>query len=196
MIQYRNGIFETNSSSCHSLIIRRDKTWFNNPKHCIDNASYTITGDYYGRTPQLPIEDTEAKLNYIWTMVNGLWGLCFANYKDKEGNWLKEEDRQVKYQNESRFMKWRRMLQDIFPNATFVTVAANNYDVGIDHVYDLEPLADFIEENPDLLYSFLLDYSWIDISGDEYAHWPGILPYPWDTPVEINKSTYLYVKGN
>lgn len=61
MINVRNGIFETNSSSCHSLIIDKD-SWFDNN---IDDKYYIVKGGYYGRCPRIPLESTQEKLDYI-----------------------------------------------------------------------------------------------------------------------------------
>jgi len=193
MIQIRTGLFETNSSSVHSLVIRKDD-WFDDDK-CIDNNPYIIKGGYYGRCPQPPIENIEDILNYIWTMVNDLWGLDWAAYTDKDGNLLSEKP--VHYINKARFYKWKNNLQKMFPNAEFVTIPAGDYNYGIDHVDSLEKFANGLEEHPELLKYLLFSYSWIDVSGDEYANWASTLPYPWEEFVEINNGNdVIYIKGN
>lgn len=194
MINIRNGAFETNSSSVHSLIIRKDE-WFDDK--CVDNTPYIIKGGYYGRSPQIPIENTEGKLNYIWTMVNCLWGLDWDSYKDEEGNWIPEEERTTHYMNGSRFKRWKRKLQKMFPKTQFIDIPAGNYDYGIDHACSLEQFADDMENHPELLKYLLFSYSWIEVSGDEYANWPCMLPYPWEELVEINNGRdVIYIKGN
>jgi hypothetical protein len=192
MINIRKSVFETNSSSVHSLIIQKDD-WYNDK---IDYTPYVIEGGYYGRCPQIPIENVEGKLKYIWTMVNDLWGLDFKSYLDADGNLLPSEEREVCYKNEIRFHRWRNKLQKMFPNAEFITIPVGNWDYGIDHVQGLTQFADDLENHPELLTYLLFAYSWIDIGGDEYANWPCILPYPWEELVDVNNNTVLYVKGN
>jgi len=194
MINIRSNVFETNSSSVHSLVIRKD-SWFDDK--CIDDTPYLIQGGYYGRCPQIPIEDTEGKLNYIWTMVNCLWGLHYTAYKDEDGNYLEEEERPVDYYNEQRFNRWKKKLQKMFPRATFVTNSPNNWDYGIDHAGGLENFADSMENHSELLKYLLFSYSWIEVSGDEYANWPCMLSYPWEELIEINDGrNIIYIKGN
>ena len=192
MINIRAGVFETNSSSVHSLIIQKDD-WYNDK---IDYTPYVIESGNYGRCPRIPIENVEGKLKYIWTMVNDLWGLDFKSYLDADGNLLPPEEREVCYKNEIRFHRWRDKLQKIFPNAEFITTPAGDWNYGIDHVQGLTQFADDLENRPELLRYLLFAYSWIDIGGDEYANWPCILPYPWEKLVDINNNTVLYVKGN
>ena len=122
MINIRKSVFETNSSSVHSLIIKKDD-WYNDK---IDYTPYVIKGGDYGRCPQVPIESVEGKLNYIWTMVNDLWGLDFKSYLDADGNLLPPEEREVCYKNEIRFHRWRNRLQKMFPNAEFITIPAGD----------------------------------------------------------------------
>jgi len=182
MINIRNGAFETNSSSVHSLVIRKD-SWFDND---IDDKYYTVKGGYYGRCPQIPLESTQEKLDYIWTMVNGLFGQHCIDWKNKI----------YEYVDITRFEKWKQMIFEICPHAELEEIDPEGCDVWIDHVYELEAFADAVESDPRILRYFLLSYSWIDISGDEYANWADILPYPWGEIVEINNHTLLYVKGN
>lgn len=156
MLNIRSGVFETNSSSCHNLIIRKED-W---AKNDVDNHPYIIKGGYYGRCPQIPLESTEDKLNYIWTMVNGLFGLHYIDYTNKV----------IDYIDKTRFEQWKRMIIKICPNAQLIEPCVDDYNIGIDHVYELESFAKEVEKNPDILQNFLLSYSWIDISGDEYAH--------------------------
>lgn len=193
MINIRKGVFETNSSSVHSLVIHKDN-WYD---YSVDNTPYIIKGGYYGRCPQTPIEDTEGKLNYIWTMINNLWGLDWDAYKDEEGNWIPEEERTTHYVNSSRFKRWKRKLQKMFPKTQFIDIPAGNYNYGIDHPYGLEQFADDMENHPELLKYLFLSYSWIEVSGDDYANWPCLLDYPWEKLVEINDGRdVIYIKGN
>ena len=194
MFNIRNGLFETNSSSVHSLVVCKDD-WFDDKY--IDKTPYIIEGGYYGRCPQIPIESTEGKLNYIWTMVNNLWGLDWDAYKDEEGNWIPEEKRTTHYINESRFHRWEQKLHKMFPKAKFVMIPAGDYEYGIDHVYNLKQFANDMENHPELLRYLLFSYSWIEVTGDEYANWPCILDYPWETLTEINNGMdVIYIKGN
>lgn len=194
MIQFRKGIFETNSSSCHTLVIQKD-SWYDN--HCVDDTPYIVEGGYYGRCPQVPLESTEEKLNYIWTMVNDLWGYEFKSYTDERGNWIEEADREVQYRDFKKFNQWEANLQEMFPNTKFIPIMPGDWEKGIDHAYELENFADSIEVHPELLKYLLFSYSWIDISGDESANWPEILSYPYGELIGI-KGGYviLYVKGN
>ena len=129
-------------------------------------------------------------------MVNDLWGLDFKSYLDAEGNFLPPEDRKICYKNENRFRRWRRKLQKMFPNAEFITIPAEDWNYGIDHVQELMQFADDLENHPELLKHLLFNFSWIDVGGDEYANWSCLLPYPWGELVDINNNTVLYVKGN
>ena len=193
MFNIRKGVFETNSSSVHSLVIQQDD-WLDDPKNIEwtkDNKKYRIIGGYYGRSPQMPIESTEEKLNYIWTMVAGLYGWDFNyNEKDKNDQW------KLYIKNPEKYQLWQNMIHNICPNAILVSIKPDNYNCGIDHCYELENFAEEVEQDPCILRDFLLNYSWVDISGDEYANWPGILNYPYGEIVKIGKFNYLYVKGN
>ena len=119
-------------------------------------------------------------------MVNGLFGQHCIDWKNKI----------YEYVDITRFEKWKQMIFEICPHAELEEIDPEGCDVWIDHVYELEAFADAVESDPRILRYFLLSYSWIDISGDEYANWADILPYPWGEIVEINNHTLLYVKGN
>lgn len=185
MINVRQGLFETNSSSVHTMIIRVDD-WYEQSEYNTDDKKYVIKGDYYGRCPQTPLETTEQKLNYIWTMVNCLYGKHIINWDTKEDA----------YQDLEKFILWTKMIHDVCPNALLIEPDVNSWNVAIDHSYELKKFAEELENNPVLLLHLLLGYGWIDITGDEYACWPSILPYPWYELFKLNSSTYLYVKGN
>ena len=63
-IKIRKGVFETNSSSVHTLVFH--KVDINNAV-CIDEMK--IYGGYYGRCPRAPLTTIEERLNYLWTGI-------------------------------------------------------------------------------------------------------------------------------
>ena len=189
MINIRHGLFETNSSSVHSLVIHKND-WLNE-SYC--TKSYVIKGGYYGRSPQLPFDDIEGKLNYIWTMVEGLYGWDYDYNKSIDKKNFKWE---LKIRNPEKYLLWQNMLYEICPNIKLVPISPGNWDVGIDHVYELENFAKEVEKNPELLKYLLLSYSWISVAGDEYPSWENLLPYPWGKLTKINDYTFVYMKGN
>lgn len=182
MFNIRKGVFETNSSSVHSLVIKKDD-WYSDST---DDKEYIVTGGYYGRSPHIPLETTQEKLDYIWTMVDGLFGKQCVDWKNRVYDYIDKE----------RWEKWKQMITKICPNAKLIEPEIDNWDIGIDHVQELDKFADAVEKDPRILRYLLLSYSWIDVTGDEYANWPGILPYPYYELTNINDWTLLYIKGN
>ena len=63
-INIRSNVFETNSSSVHTIVFH--KTDFSN---VLDDTYMEIHGGYYGRCPELPLTTIEERLNYLWTAV-------------------------------------------------------------------------------------------------------------------------------
>lgn len=185
MLKIRKNSFETNSSSVHALVIRED-SWFDEPEHMIDEKKYEIKGDYYGRAPQIAFDSTERKLNYIWTMVIGLFGKHYVDWETKT----------IDYVNKERFDKWCDMIYAICPKANLIEPAVDDWNIGIDHVYKLEEFANIIEDDPSLLRQFILSYSWIEVFGDEYPCWVYLFQLPHEELIDLNYGNYIYVKGN
>lgn len=191
MINIRTGVFETNSSSVHSLVIRTD-SWFDKPEYNTDDGHYVVKGGYYGRSPQLPTEELIDKLNYIWTMVNELYGETY-NWDDRNPE---TGEYSTKIIDSNKYKLWQDMIHQICPKAELIPIAASDYNCGIDHAYNLTSFAEAIEKDINLLRYFLLSYSWIEVGGDEYPNLVCVLDIPWGELVKISNHTYIYVKGN
>jgi len=57
-IRIRRGVFETNSSSVHTLV-------FHPTEEYINENYMVIRGGEYGRYPLRPLKDLEDRLNYL-----------------------------------------------------------------------------------------------------------------------------------
>ena len=197
MLQIRKGLFETNSSSVHTLVIAADDWTVEHLPETVSYEPFVIKGDTYGRIPEAPVDSIEGKLNYIWAAVLELWGPSYSAYTEN-GEWLPAEKRPWVWQNEERFNLWKNHLQKMFPLAEFSIEGEMHYDVYIDHISELEPFMDALENDWSLLDLFLFsESSWFEQGGDEYSGPWEMLDYPWgELCYDHTHQKYIYLKGN
>lgn len=189
MFQMRKGVFETNSSSCHSLVICKEDEW-EGWRDYLQDYKAVITPGFYGRGEPYIVHSVKDKLRYIWTGILGLYvSVPWHN------------DIPIIYFNE--FFEFQKMLQKIMPNVVFHfdEKTLRGYDWGIDHVSELEEFFNECKENPQYLEWLIFeDNSYIVVEGDEYSCiLQPFIPNYWNANGsirEINPQTFLYIKGN
>lgn len=186
-INIRNKVFETNSSSVHTLIFH--KTDFSN---VLDDTYMEIHGGYYGRCPEPPLTTIEERLNYLWTAV---WDLHIKYEYDKE-EWITIVDKEG-------LQWWKDAIHMYCPNAVLYDIKDEDW-YGVDHVDCLTPLLSAIKIDISILKDFLLDpVGKIYVSGDEYSEEEEPFNHneiPWvdeyEKLISYNDGIYVYVKGN
>jgi len=189
-INIRQGIFETNSSSTHTLVFHKT-----DPTLIVDDTPMEIHGGSYGRCPDYPLKTTEERLNYLWQAI---WDFCVERF---------DYDKQEYYTDKDKLNTWKNAIHLYCPNAILYDINPHDWN-GIDHCYELENLLKAMERDIFLLKYFLLDPDgYIIIDGDEsnddersqYFD-PTTIPYVgWedqDTLIELNNNTFVYEKGN
>lgn len=187
MLNIREKVFETNSSSVHSLIIFHE---FDSDilSDFVYNGAYRVNGSYYGRSNTRILSDTLDKLNYIWTAIISLY--CKYDF-DNQTIIIKKE-----------FYDWRDKLQAIAPNVNFVIPDSNNYlNIGIDHCQNLIEFFEECKQNIQILKNLIIeDNSFIIVEGDEYGM---LIPFIYsdyykneNKLIPIKSCCYIYVKGN
>jgi len=193
-IKIRSNVFETNSSSVHTIVFH--PTAMSNVV-CTDIME--IKGGQYGRMPKYPLSTIEERLNYLWTAI---WDNCIGtfNYNSQ------------KYESDFDELKWWKNAIHLYcPNAILYNLEDDdswNFPY-VDHSALVQPLLDAMKKDISLLKYFLLDpEGYIIISGDEayedeereYFN-PDLIPeVSWDESEQVLfdkiKQEYVYVKGN
>ena len=198
MIQIRQNVFETNSSSVHSLVIEHDNFFYtpNYQKYFTCNLKKDIKGGYFGRSGIHVLYSQEEKLNYIWTGI-----IDYYIHID----W---ENEKVFFDSDSDFYTFKEMLEKIAPKCNFIFDEKrflDDYDIGIDHVDSLGAFLQECLKQPDLLKDLILnDNSYIIVAGDEGPFIVddfGVDYWLADEHLKVIKEKdnfvrYLYVKGN
>ena len=138
MKQIRKNVFETNSSSCHSLVISKDDY---GPKHIPAYLNFNADEDYGWE--RSCYSSTEDKVSYLYTaMLN-----CDLSAQAKEFRRKLEEDFKIKifvpdYKREtSKYSDWEFW----------------NNGGSVDHAEELVPFINEILEDDDKLKRFLFD---------------------------------------
>ena len=208
LTKIRAGVFETNSSSVHSLV-------WHNPSNYSEQitkaASFTVFPHYYGRAPMAPLTTRQERLSYLWTAI--LENAC--HYKQEVG-----EDGRAHYKEYIDWdfiAKWVGILKEYLPHVTFFIPdkmkIENSWDfeIGIDHVGLLDNLLDSFEEDKQALSDFIYDNSgYILVSGDEFSDedepFDSLLSRSIDWAdyeklIKLQDTTnnyrnYVYIKGN
>ena len=148
-IQVRKNIFETNSSSIHSLVIG------NNNENIYENLPTEIhfNGGEYGWENEV-YNDIENKANYLYTGIvkNNLVDELVPKIKDILSKWnitpIFQETNKKMYNNEE---------YDEFKHGYYY----------IDHSYDLQDFLNTVCNNEELLMNFLFsDGSFIETGND------------------------------
>lgn len=142
MIQVRRGVFETNSSSTHSLTIWDSLELTPEQKKRLQDCDYCIKpidSNHYTNESDVERNDLEGKLTYLWTLL------------------LQADLPQYKFNN------ILGIIQDVVPNVRFVMiprVSIYTYEDGEygfsswdDAPGDIQPWLD----NPSLLKAFLIN---------------------------------------
>lgn len=168
MIQIRSGVFETNSSSMHSLVIKRNGNYYQPEeltRHLwIHNGVWKLyreDGLSFGRAPFDCLSTFEAKVRYA------IASLC--GYRQNAAEIFKEIE---------------ELVCDIVPECTHIELPEqwyyefddddNNDDE--DHIFyghvDEDILTPFLKNNNVSLREFLTNSKYIVIvDGDEYCIW-------------------------
>ena len=122
MIQIRDSIFETNSSSTHALCMSMDsfyrfrtpeyKQWRKqaNPLH--------IVGSEYGRSPQRPLVELEEKANYLWTAVLDIYSDYHWDNENKRSYYTCVDKEKLKW--------WKEQILNELPEGS--TLKDDYYD--------------------------------------------------------------------
>ena len=142
MIQVRRGVFETNSSSTHSLTIWDSLELTPEQEKRLQDCSYCIepvNSNHMTSEQDIEKDDLEGKLTYLWTLL------------------LQADLPQYKFNN------ILGIIQDVVPNVKFVMiprVSIYTYEDGEygfsnwdDAPGDIQPWLD----NPNLLKAFLIN---------------------------------------
>ena len=199
MIQIRNSIFETNSSSMHALCIAMDdfyrteipeyKTWRKTAK------PLNIVGGDYGRSPRKPLVELEEKANYLWTAVLNFYS---------EYHWDMNDNYRTFYTclDETKLSWWKEQILKELPENSTLKDYYDEYDVvdfpWIDHNDELENFIKACENQPQYIHCLLDDESFIEISGDEYPNFiTAFLPRSEGEIIIMPGGRYaIYLKGN
>ena len=201
MIQIRNSIFETNSSSTHALCISMNdfyrleipeyyKQWRKQAK------PLNIIGGYYGRSPQKPLIELEEKANYLWTAVLNF----YSNY-----NCYRVEENHYKIfytcSDEDKLAWWKEQILKELPENSTLKDYYDDYDIidypWIDHNDKLKNFIKACEDQPQFIHCLLDDESFIEISGDEYPNFiTAFLPYNEEQIINMPGQYSVYIKGN
>lgn len=168
-IQVRKNIFETNSSSIHSLVIG------NNNENIYENLPSEIhfNGGEYGWENEV-YNDIENKANYLYTGIvnNNLVDELVPKIKDILSKWnitpIFQETNKKMYNNEE---------YDEFKHGYYY----------IDHSYDLQDFLNTVCNNEELLMNFLFsDGSFIETGNDNDDEWIDF-KYPENVLLEYEK---------
>jgi hypothetical protein len=208
LTKIRSGVFETNSSSVHSLVWHNSSKW---DEPIAKIAHFTVFPHYYGRMPSAPLTTRQERLSYLWTAI--LENACeYKEAIDENG-----DCHYVEYIDWDFITKWTDTLKEYLPHVTFFIPDKMNiennwdYDIGIDHVGLLDNLLAGFEEDKQALQDFIYDANgYILISGDEYEDedkpFDSLLARSIDwadyekliklQDTSNNYRNYVYIKGN
>lgn len=139
--QIRNSVFETNSSSVHTISISKYTEDTNKP------AMLTAKLGKFGWEHEL-YDDPISKLSYLWTAV-----CCFADHDA----WDKEKD----FVKHAQVLEdWKKFISDPFENygitIEFEHPAPFSWDYYIDHSEELRDMFNDFSNNPELIVDFVL----------------------------------------
>lgn len=160
MKKIRNNIFETNSSSTHTL------SYCNSPsKKSIDlntsldsfldeNGEITITGGNYGWEGE-PVFSCLEKINYLWTLYCDYYG------ENKNRSYDNKED------YDEPLKGFTQIIQRIYPNLKKINFDFLNSSSWA-HGYIDHESADLIGLSEEAFKEFLTSYCYIDIGNDNY----------------------------
>ena len=160
-IKIRKGVFETNSSSMHSLVVKKENEYYTQEEitreiYLDDNGAWEIWGDddlCFGRYPFQCLGDFSKKVKYAIASLCG-------------------------YRNNAKkiFDDIVKLVHEICPACTDIIILPTEYSYEDDddvtyygHV-DEDILSSFLEEENITLKEFLINKKYIVIvDGDEYC---------------------------
>lgn len=193
MINIRRGLFETNSSSVHTLVLNTQDYWDykldkDKYKKYIDkwwHGPIKVECGYYGRSPQPILYTIKDKADYLWTAIVEY----YCNY-----NW---DTHEYKIGNKEKIDWWQKEMLFWLPNNSRFAYPDKNAIIGIDHSHSLKNFIKELEENPTYIACLLYDdNSFIDIGGDEYPNFAyAFLPRVEEKIVPMPGGYSFYIKG-
>ena len=167
MINIRRGLFETNSSSVHTLVLNTQDYW----DYKLDKDKYQKNLDKwgyksikvecgnYGRVPQPILYTIKDKADYLWTAI--IEQYCKYDWKK----------RVYKIVNNKKIDWWQKEMLSWLPRESSFVFPSEDPLIGIDHSYALKNFIKELEEKPAYIACLLYDDgSFIDIGGDEYPN--------------------------
>ena len=152
MINVRKGVFETNSSSTHSICISK------HDDYVLPSTLYFRLGDF-GWESEI-YKGAEDLASYLWTAVVDFYGDCYSDYKMVEDykNYLYEK--LYEYGVECEFEL------PIYDEKYSWCVNAN-----IDHVAELDDLLSSLRKSPRKLIRFLFSPDSFILCGNDNSDW-------------------------
>lgn len=159
-IQVRRNVFETNSSSMHSLVILKEDRLFTKNEltdgmYLHKNGVWDIWMDddlYFGRSPFQCLATFESKVRYAIASL-----CCYRSDEEKK----------------STFEKIKEIVLEAIPECKDVELPTDNYSEKEKVIYgsvDDDILSGFLKKNNIELKDFLLNKKYVVIvDGDEYC---------------------------
>ena len=142
MIKIRCGVFETNSSSVHSVVVANHV-----PAEERDYNRYYSNGGQYGRFSTETCDDIASRLDYLWQAV------LDNEYLSKDEN------------DAFSASWWKEAIGNVLPEATLIEDYDNGY---IDHGGEYALMLEEMHADPALISMFLLNgESRVFMSSDE-----------------------------
>lgn len=173
-IQIRKGVFETNSSSTHAIVIKNDSTINTYPEKVeFKLGEFGWEYDNYN--------DVETKASYLWTAIVGLAkeganidGYDNNNYTVNDfvkyiTDTLAEYNITAEFPHNYKKLKsytWLNGNKESFYNI-FTDKEGNEIDYYIDHIRDLDSFLNIILTNKNLLMSYLFDTNSFIVTGND-----------------------------
>ena len=183
----RQSVFETNSSSIHSLSVRNADSSDAIRKYMQENGkTLNIKGDSFGW--EFETYDTpDKKLSYIYTLACSYGWDEYLTMRE----FMREALQNVGFEPIFEGMRERKYSAD---GDSFVEpIQRNSWDVCIDHAECLKNFAEKIFSDKNLLLSFIFNEgSFILTGNDNVSENRGLGSY---APIEYEDS-FTYHKGN
>ena len=186
-IKMRVGVFETNSSSVHSLVFHKTDV-----TNVVNDNVMEIHGGEFGRAPQEALFGTENRLNYLWTAI---WEINYEYFDYDKQEWA---------YNLEEIAWWKNAIHLYCPNAILYDLKDDgSWDYPfVDHADLVKPLLDAMKQDITILRYYLLDPDgYILIDGDEYERFYDedlMPPIGWQDSDRLvqDGDNYYFVKTN
>lgn len=161
----RNNIFETNSSSTHSLVV----------PHKVEKEDYSLYDSLwheydFGRLECRLIDDWDEKLAYVYAILvsmldyKGVTPVEIMNFKKRINKIYKEIEEDDSIISKPHY-------KDLTPDQVFVKIDCDTYCC-VDHAGDLQNQKEFLDKilnDDEFLKRFIFNKkSYITLGGDEY----------------------------